>query len=217
MSVVYLVRHGQASFGTDDYDRLSELGKNQSRISGEHLASQEVAPVRIVHGEMLRQRQTAAGVQAGLGSTLDARIDTGWNEYQAWELTGALDDTDPQAKYDSKIFQAELERGAARWASGEHDSDYSESFRQFTTRVDAALDETCASMSSGESTIVVSSAGAIAWTAASLLGGGFDQWMAFNRVTVNTGITRIITGRSGTSLISFNEHGHQAPEMVTYR
>ncbi|SMX90066.1 MULTISPECIES: histidine phosphatase family protein [unclassified Brevibacterium] len=217
MSVLYLVRHGQASFGTDDYDRLSDLGKEQSRITGEHLGAQKVSPVRVIHGEMLRQRQTAEGIQTGLGSQLDAQIDPGWNEYQAWELTGALTDTDPRAKQDSKIFQAELERGAARWASGEHDGDYSETFKQFSTRVDRALDEVCASMGSGESTIIVSSAGAIAWTAARLLGGGFDQWMAFNRVTVNTGITRIITGRSGTSLISFNEHGHQTPERVTYR
>ena len=217
MSVVYLVRHGQASFGTDDYDRLSELGKDQSRITGEHLAAQQVAPVRLIHGEMLRQRQTAEGIQAGLGSALDPQIDTGWNEYQAWELTDALDDTDPRAQQDSKIFQAELERGAARWASGEHDEDYSESFDQFTTRVDRALDDACANLKSGETTVIVSSAGAIAWTAARLLGGGFDQWMAFNRVTVNTGITRIITGRSGTSLTSFNEHGHQSPERVTYR
>ncbi|WP_193096276.1 histidine phosphatase family protein [Brevibacterium sp. FME17] len=217
MSVLYLVRHGQASFGTDDYDRLSDLGKEQSRITGEHLGAQKVSPVGVIHGEMLRQRQTAEGIQTGLGSQLDAQIDPGWNEYQAWELTGALTDTDPRAKQDSKIFQAELERGAARWASGEHDGDYSETFKQFSTRVDRALDEVCASIGSGESTIVVSSAGAIAWTAARLLGGGFDQWMAFNRVTVNTGITRIITGRSGTSLISFNEHGHQTPERVTYR
>ena len=217
MSVLYLVRHGQASFGTDDYDRLSVLGKDQSRITGEHLAAQEVAPVRIIHGEMLRQRQTAEGIQAGLGIGLDPHIDSGWNEYRAWELTGALSDPDPRAPKDSTIFQAELERGAARWASGDHDGDYTESFTEFTTRVNTALDDACAAMSSGESMIVVSSAGAIAWTAARLLGGGFDQWMAFNRVTVNTGITRIITGRSGTSLISFNEHGHQIPEQVTYR
>ncbi|MGO2035655.1 MAG: histidine phosphatase family protein [Brevibacterium sp.] len=217
MSIIYLVRHGQASFGTDDYDRLSELGREQSRITGGHLAAQEVTPTHIIHGEMLRQRQTAEGIQTGLGTELTPQIGTGWNEYQAWELTGALPDPDPRAQHDSKVFQAELERGAARWASGEHDSDYSETFAEFTSRVDRALAEACAAMSSGESTIVVSSAGAIAWTAARLLGGGFDQWMAFNRVTVNTGITRIITGRSGTSLVSFNEHGHQSPAMVTYR
>ncbi|AMT92920.1 histidine phosphatase family protein [Brevibacterium linens] len=217
MSVLYLVRHGQASFGTDDYDRLSELGKEQSRITGRFLAAQGIEPDRIVHGEMLRQRQTAEGLLEGMGLSMDAHVDSGWNEYAAWELTGMLDDVDPRAKHDSKIFQGELERGAARWASGEHDEDYRETYKQFTSRVERALDDAVAAMGSGQSTIVVSSAGAIAWTAARLIGGDFDQWMAFNRVTINTGITKIITGQSGTSLISFNDHGHQDPKNATYR
>jgi len=217
MSVLYLVRHGQASFGTDDYDRLSDLGKEQSRTTGRFLASQGIEPDRIVHGEMLRQRQTAEGLLEGMGLSMDAHVDSGWNEYAAWELTGVLDDVDPRAKHDSKIFQGELERGAARWASGEHDEDYRETYKQFTSRVERALDDAVAAMGSGQSTIVVSSAGAIAWTAARLIGGGFDQWMAFNRVTINTGITKIITGQSGTSLISFNDHGHQDPKNATYR
>ncbi|GAA1512100.1 histidine phosphatase family protein [Brevibacterium permense] len=217
MSVLYLVRHGQASFGTDDYDRLSALGKEQSHITGRFLASQGLEPDRIIHGEMLRQRQTAEGLLAGLGRDMDAHVDAGWNEYAAWELTGVLTDLDPRAQHDSKIFQGELERGAARWASGEHDEDYTETYNQFTSRVERALADAVAAMESGQSTIVVSSAGAIAWTAARLIGGGFDQWMAFNRVTINTGITKIITGRGGTSLISFNEHGHQDPKNATYR
>ncbi|HJF76765.1 MAG TPA: histidine phosphatase family protein [Brevibacterium linens] len=217
MSVLYLVRHGQASFGTDDYDRLSDLGKEQSRIAGRFLGAQGIEPDRIVHGEMLRQRQTAEGLLEGMGLSMDAHVDSGWNEYAAWELTGVLDDVDPRAKHDSKIFQGELERGAARWASGEHDEDYRETYKQFTSRVERALDDAVAAMGSGQSTIVVSSAGAIAWTAARLIGGGFDQWMAFNRVTINTGITKIITGQSGTSLISFNDHGHQDPKNATYR
>lgn len=217
MSVLYLVRHGQASFGTDDYDRLSDLGKAQSRTTGRFLAAQGIEPHRIVHGEMLRQRQTAEGLLEGMGLSMDAHVDSGWNEYAAWELTGVLDDVDPRAKHDSKIFQGELERGAARWASGEHDEDYRETYKQFTSRVERALDDAVAAMGSGQSTIVVSSAGAIAWTAARLIGGGFDQWMAFNRVTINTGITKIITGQSGTSLISFNDHGHQDPKNATYR
>lgn len=241
MSVLYLIRHGQASFGTDDYDRLSDLGKEQSRVTGRFLASQRVEPDRIIHGEMLRQRETAAGILAGLrqgpdhehgrehGATREhthehsnghergTAVDAGWNEYNAWELTGALTETDPRAKHDSKIFQTELERGCARWASGDYDEGYSETYTQFTSRVDHALDEAINAIGSGQSTVVVSSAGAIAWTAARLLGGGFDQWMAFNRVTINTGITKIITGRGGTSLISFNDHGHLPTTKVTYR
>ena len=73
MSVLYLVRHGQASFGTDDYDRLSDLGKEQSRITGRFLAAQGIEPDRIVHGEMLRQRQTAEGLLEGMGLSMDAQ------------------------------------------------------------------------------------------------------------------------------------------------
>ncbi|SMY01194.1 hypothetical protein [Brevibacterium aurantiacum] len=44
-----------------------------------------------------------------------------------------------------------------------------------------------------------------------------DQWLALNRVTVNSGVTEIITGSRGTSLISFNEHNHLPLDQVTYR
>jgi broad specificity phosphatase PhoE len=37
MGTLYLVRHGQASFGADDYDQLSELGRRQSVRLGEYL------------------------------------------------------------------------------------------------------------------------------------------------------------------------------------
>ena len=35
---LYLIRHGQASFGADDYDVLSPVGVRQSQALGEHLA-----------------------------------------------------------------------------------------------------------------------------------------------------------------------------------
>ena len=221
MGVLYLVRHGQASFGTDDYDRLSDLGKQQARITGAHLASQGITPTRIIHGGLLRQRQAAEGILAGLGTTTAhspaTQQDTGWDEYDAWGITGALSDTDPRASHDSRVFQDELERGCARWASGDHDADYAETHTAFTTRVDQAFADARAATGSGETTIVVSSAGSIGWTVARLMGGDFDQWMAFTRVTINTGITKIVTGRSGISLVSFNEHTHLAPDIVTYR
>lgn len=72
MTVVDLVRPGQASFGTADYARLSDLGKKQSQIAGKHFASQGVTPIRIVHGEMLRQRWPSDGILTGLeGPTTD--------------------------------------------------------------------------------------------------------------------------------------------------
>src|SRR5699024_1320594 len=140
MGVLYLIRHGQASFGTDDYDRLSDLGHEQSRLAGRHLGEQGVRPIRIVHGQMLRQKQTVEGILNGLDFEPEADLDPGWNEFNAWELTGALGEIDPRAKHDSTIFQAELERGCARRAGGDFDTDYAETFAEFTDRVDGALD-----------------------------------------------------------------------------
>ena len=48
MSQVLLVRHGQASWGSDDYDVLSDLGERQSRMLGEALAARGVVPDLVV-------------------------------------------------------------------------------------------------------------------------------------------------------------------------
>lgn len=218
MSVLFLVRHGQASFGTADYDRLSPRGIEQSRAVGEQFTRLGLSPTRFIHGNMRRQRQTAEGILAGLGNEGQERnVDSGWNEFNATALLNALPGYDPRAATDSRIFQRVLEEASARWASGDHDSDYDETFAAFTDRVDHALDEAVNSLGSGGQKVVVSSSGAIAWVAASLIGGGFDQWLAFNRVTVNSGITKIVQGSSGVSLISFNDHSHLPNDQVTYR
>ena len=65
MGVVLLVRHGQASFGADDYDVLSETGWEQARLLGAWLAARGVAPDVVVRGGMRRHRETARGAGDG--------------------------------------------------------------------------------------------------------------------------------------------------------
>lgn len=63
MSNIYLVRHGQA--GTRDaYDRLSDLGRRQATLLGEHLAGQGLKFSAAYAGSMKRQEQTASEVRA---------------------------------------------------------------------------------------------------------------------------------------------------------
>ena len=47
MSMLHLVRHGQASFGADDYDKLSELGWQQSRRLGEYWRSKQIGRAHV--------------------------------------------------------------------------------------------------------------------------------------------------------------------------
>jgi broad specificity phosphatase PhoE len=65
MSEVYFVRHGQASFGSDNYDQLSEKGHLQARLLGEYFASQQMQFDHILTGDMVRHRETAEGICAG--------------------------------------------------------------------------------------------------------------------------------------------------------
>ena len=67
MSEVYFVRHGQASFGSDNYDLLSEKGPQQARLLGDHFSAQDMQFDHIITGDMVRHRETAEGICEGLG------------------------------------------------------------------------------------------------------------------------------------------------------
>ena len=67
MSHVWLIRHGQASFGADDYDKLSDHGIRQARMLGEWLAARDIRPARMMVGTLKRQRETAEALAEGLG------------------------------------------------------------------------------------------------------------------------------------------------------
>lgn len=62
------------------------------------------------------------------------------------------------------------------------------------------------------------SGGPIVAAVSRMLTGTDDLWLRLNPVTVNTAITKIVSGRSGLTLISFNEHAHlDGTDMLSYR
>ena len=79
MPTILLIRHGQASYGTDDYDRLSEVGHVQAKAAAAELQRRELSIERIVHGSLLRQRDTAAPTIEAL--SLPAIVDPRLDEY----------------------------------------------------------------------------------------------------------------------------------------
>ena len=80
MSMLYLVRHGQASAGTHDYDRLSPIGQRQSELLGQWWQSREFVPDAAHHGSLLRQRDTAKLALSGHDS-VQCQEHSGLNEY----------------------------------------------------------------------------------------------------------------------------------------
>ena len=225
MGVVLLVRHGQASFGAADYDVLSETGAEQSRVLGRALAAQGVAPTTVVHGRMKRQADTGAAMVDGGGWSVTPELDEGWNEFDhlavvARTLTDSDSDSDGVTGLDRRGFQRLFEEATARWAGGEHEDEYDESWPAFLTRTTAALDR---AFDRPGVTVVVSSGGPIAAVCATLVDpeATADRvprlWNTFNTVNVNASVTRVLEGSTGRRLLSFNEHSHLPRELVTYR
>jgi broad specificity phosphatase PhoE len=225
MGQILLVRHGQASWDAEDYDVLSEVGWEQSRLLGKALAARGIVPDAVVVGGMRRHRETAEACLGELGSSLAPEVDAGWDEFDHVAMLAshpAPFEGRPPSKAE---FQEWFEAATDRWTGGEYDDDYSESFATFTSRVTSALRRTALRLTEGGQGIVVvfTSGGPIAWSTATLLADDPEVaarlWRRLNPVCVNSGVTRLVTGRRGTTLVTFNGHAHLdgVPGLLTYR
>lgn len=236
MGVLLLVRHGQASFGADDYDVLSPTGWDQGRALGRWLAIQEgvggVVPRTVVHGGMRRHRETwealADGADWDSSGAREADVDPDWEEFdhaavllRHAELTGGVVDH----AVDRLAFQRQFELSTGHWAAAGPDAGYPEPFADFLARSRRALDALAARP--GPS-LVVTSGGVIAALAALLVvppeeEGVVDPaaigpvWSRFNTVIANSSVTRVIVGSTGSRLLTFNEHPHLTTDLLTYR
>lgn len=214
MGLLLLVRHGQASFGADDYDVLSATGHEQGRLLGAHLAALGVRPDLVVRGDMRRHRETAEAMLETAGWDLAPEVDGDWDEFDHVTLVGAMGEALPT---DRRAFQDLFERATARWVAG-HTHEGGESYAAFLARTRAALARAADRAGTG-TVVVVTSGGPIGVAAASLVDPDDPGrlWSAFNTVLVNSSVTRVVVGRSGTRLLTFNEHPHLPADRLTYR
>jgi broad specificity phosphatase PhoE len=231
MGVLMLVRHGQASFGSEDYDVLSSRGVRQSRKVAETLAGYGVQPTTLVHGGMRRQRETAEQMLLGAPDwELSAEEDERWCELDHLAVMTAyptLSDVDRKLLHTGRMelrpFHELYTRATARWTSGAYDSDYPETFPDFIGRVRDGIGRAARLAGERRTAVVVTSGGPIAAACAMLTEVGEEPrllaaaWSRFNAVIVNTSITRVVVGSTGARLLTFNEHSWLDRELVTYR
>jgi broad specificity phosphatase PhoE len=220
MGVLLLVRHGQASLGAAEYDQLSDLGVRQAQILGARLARTDVRVDRIVCGTLARQRDTAWPVLAGLGRDrseliTDGRLDeydhVGVMAQHTSEVTFAGWTADGET---GRRLQGALEEAISRWMSG--GPGYVESHESFVTRATDAVSELTGAPGG---TIAVTSGGIIAAACVRALGLPIERWPALARLIVNSSITKIVSGSSGTHLVTFNDHAHLEGDraLISYR
>lgn len=214
MGALYLVRHGQASFGAAVYDELSSMGREQSRQLGYAWEAGDWLPTVAVSGAMQRHRDTALQALAMAGQEDGFEIDGGWDEFDHEAVIEAQRPGFRSA--DPREFQAVFSATTSAWMAGGNDGPH-ESFAAFSERVLAAFERLVDAVASGGSAVAFTSGGPIAIVVAQLLTGDTQLWPKLNNVIINTSVTKIVVGRSGRTLVSFNEHGHLPADLVTYR
>ena len=235
MGQIYLVRHGQASFGAADYDRLSSHGVEQSRMLGAWFASCRQGFGQAVTGSLRRHKQTAEACLAALPGSPPAgewRVDKGFDEYDHTEVLAkhAPQMQDPIAAKDAldgdanpkKAFQKIFAQAMERWMGGRHDADYRESWPAFRERCIGALRRTVEQAGASQSVVVFTSGGPIAAICQEVMGFGNRGAAEVNFSLANSSVTKLLYNSKGRISLSYlNNFAHleqtgQA-ECVTYR
>lgn len=159
MGTIIFVRHGQASFGTDDYDRLSPLGHRQAAWLAEYFDQNGLSFDRLICGDLRRHRETIAPIcdRYGMEPGVDARL----NEFDYDALADRYHMTSPLDPATSREeFLRLLPEIFLAWENDQL-SGATEAYSQFQMRVDDAVDE---ALQIGKSVLIVSSGGPIATT-----------------------------------------------------
>ena len=95
MTSIYLVRHGQASFGKKDYDNLSEIGEKQSFLLGEYFKKLKLNFDKIYVGTLKRQIQTSEQILKHYENKINIERTQLLNEYDVKSvLTGFVNGRD---------------------------------------------------------------------------------------------------------------------------
>ena len=237
MASLYVIRHGQASFGSDNYDQLSPLGQRQADVSGRYFADIGLQFAQAVSGDLSRQRETGQRILAAQPSAPELRIDPRLNEVdnegQIEALLPILVQRDPeiaarveQGRRDSKQYQKVIAAVFNAWVSPDCPQlEGTQSWPDYLAGVKQALTETMDRAEPGTDTVVFTSGGTIATAVSWVLGAQSHQIYGFYEPVFNCSITRFIfSGSQRISLSNFNDTAHlqllsrQLGEpLVTYR
>lgn len=222
MSALYLVRHGQASFGSSNYDVLSETGIVQAQVLGRHLAAKGLRIGGWVSGTLQRQRHTAEHALTALGDSerrheIDPRFDEFDHTLLAARILPKLAQRDPQvADYLAgrinrrEHFQQIFEKTVEAWTSGEDWGAEVESWTGFAARVTAGIEDLMQRSERGMNWIVVTSGGPITAVLAQVLELAPRPAFRMNWQIVNASITKIQFSGGGArrSVGYFNNYSY---------
>lgn len=218
MGTLYLVRHGQASFGSANYDELSALGWQQARRLGAYWkrsGNRQAAGRRprfeaVYTGTLTRQIQTWQGIARGVEMPADGVMQRpALNEYNVAAVIHAAH-PEPLPRSSEPLAYARrlraLRMGLTGWMQGNLQPEGLPPYMQFRQAVMAVLDEARARYRGD--VLVVTSAGPIAAVLAHLLGTPPAATAELNIAYRNTGLTELVLDRAGYRLMALNALPH---------
>ena len=170
MTTILLARHGQASFGQENYDQLSELGGIQAQMLGQHYATTQRRIDAIFTGSLVRQQDSARHFWDSYQSfvTVDSESKTPilpainidypdsyilpqFDEFNHKDVFVKSDSAfSTRASIAAEIAKADVpmtrlaelfDNAMQRWHGGDYDQDYIESWSQFNERAKQALEQ----------------------------------------------------------------------------
>src|SRR5208282_118134 len=218
MGTIYVVRHGQAAFGTDKYDRLTEKGFTQSRLLGAYFALRNIRFDAVFTGTLQRQTETAQGIFEGhpdLGREALQERFPGLDEYKPEAIMTALSGEIPApaaaaAQRDPLVVREHfrlLRQALLAWAEDRTQPLGMADFKAFQEGAVAALIEARQRYPDG-SVLVVSSGGPIAAMVAAAMQAPPATAVELNLRIRNSSLTEFASTPRRHHLVSFNGLPH---------
>lgn len=230
MATIYLIRHGQAQFGMEEYDALSPTGIEQAKILGDSLVQRNIIPTKIISGAMKRHQQTMEYCLEKMNlSNLEKSTNEDWNEFDHRDIIAKYEpryadlnelkkdiflDKSPKEKITEVLMGA-----VTRWTSGQH-YDYNESWTTFCERVKNGLQKIEDEAKKEDIIFVFSSGGSISVILQKILDLSIQKTFELQLNIANCSITKLRTSSRGTQLLSFSDYAHfegEYKKWLTYK
>jgi broad specificity phosphatase PhoE len=231
-----MMRHGQASFGSENYDRLSSLGVVQAGILANHLAKTGPHFDAVYTGCMERQEKTAKALlnvyrerRAPVPELIKAEA---FNEYDSNSVFDhqiplmvaadpALGNDLERVYSDERVFQHLFQQVMDRWVSGKYDPPGSPRWEDFRACVQNGIQEMMKRHGSGKSLAIFTSGGPISAAVQMALDLKNEKAMALSWQIMNASITCFKYNSTGIALAGFNDVSYLKLEgddgLLTYR
>lgn len=210
MGTIYLVRHGQASFGADDYDQLSPLGAQQAQQLGRYWQERNMRFDAVYTGTLRRHVQTLDGIEQALPNLPQAQTLPSLNEYDSHALIRCVHPA-PLVPVDTpetyKAYFRLLCDALAQWMAGVISPEGMPSWNEFSSNIHHTLEQIRQQHHAGN-VLVVSSGGPISTAASLVLGAAPEVSIALNMRIRNTAVTELSMSAKRLMLQTFNTLNH---------